>query len=245
MVNFTMLAHNRPRLTKQALASLENTQGANITIYNNGLDDFHGMDDEELQNGEANTSYWVTVFCAGRPNAWTFCGYHPNLGTGESRNMVIKASEETFGRGDYLYLSDNDVFFKPGWLETLIRCYEAAWEYGCRVIGGVGHPYHQPYEGLVQVGDYGVHAVHAQPLQSMLMKWEVWDKYGPFCKTEPGRVCQSEDVDFTNKIIADGGKIGVVSPALIVNTGITNSFGEHIPGWELVKSQCPEGVLCE
>ena len=82
-------------------------------------------------------------------------------------------------------------------------------------------------------------------LQSMLMRWEVWDKYGPFNKTTPGRVCDSEDVEFCRKIHADGFKVGVVSPALIVNTGITNSFGQKIPGWELVKAQCPSGVLCE
>jgi len=79
----------------------------------------------------------------------------------------------------------------------------------------------------------------------MLMRWEVWDKYGPFCETPVGKVCQGEDVDFTNKIRADGYKIGVVDPPLVVNTGITNSFGEKIPGYELVQAQCPPGVICE
>jgi len=36
-----------------------------------------------------------------------------------------------------------------------------------------------------------------------------------------------------------------VSPALVVNCGITNSFGEHIPGWEMVKAQAPAGVIVE
>jgi hypothetical protein len=79
----------------------------------------------------------------------------------------------------------------------------------------------------------------------MLMSWDVYDRFGPFCQTPIDKVCQSEDVDFTNRIRSAGLRIGVVSPALIVATGITNTFGEHIPGWEAVRAQCPEGVVCE
>lgn len=235
MTNVTMLVHNRPRLTRQSLISLGKIdhRTMRVAVLNDASDDYDTV--EFLK-------HWTSSSLSG--GAWLEWKTESH-GTGRARNAVIGASERVFGRGDYLYLSDNDVYFKPGWLEKLIACYEAVWGYGCRVIGGVGHPYHQPYEGIVKVGDYGVHAVHAQPLQSMLMRWEVWDKYGPFCQTPPGKVCQSEDVDFTNKIKADGFKIGVVSPALIVNTGITNSFGEKIPGFELVKSQVPPGVIAE
>ena len=234
MVNATMLVHNRPKLTQQALDSLGNHDGANVTIRLDKLSDKPTFD---------------TVM------PWKIYSPLPRgvllgneIGTGGARNAVIKSSEEAFGRGDYLYLSDNDVFFYPRWLETLIDCYEAAWSSGCRVLGGVGHPYHQHGAtlGICRFNvRYAVQEVMAQPLQSMLMRWEVWDKYGPFCKTEPGRVCQSEDIDLTNKIRADGFKLGVVSPALVVNTGITNSFGEKIVGWELVQKECPPAVLCE
>ena len=235
MVNFTMLAHNRPRLTKQAIESLGEHPDCNVIVRADKWDDDETREilfDWSARNARTGRVVYHTTKYAG---------------TGEARNDGIATSEQAFGRGDYLYLSDNDVFFKPGWLKTLILCYEAVWKHGFKVIGAYNHPYHQPVPPalLMGPGNIEVHQVHALALQSMLMKWEVWDKYGPFCKTEPGRVCQSEDVDFTNKIIADGGKIGVVSPALIVNTGITNSFGKKIPGWELVKAQCPGGVICE
>jgi len=167
-------------------------------------------------------------------------------GTGYLRNKVIERSEVTFGRGDYLYLSDNDVYFKPGWLETLIKCYEYVFDCGFAVLGAYNHPYHRPIASF-QVGNSNlfVKEVQALALQSMLMRWEIWDKYGPFRETPPGRVCMGEDVDFSQKITADGFKLGVVSPALLVNTGITNSCGEKIPGWEMVKAECPEGVICE
>ena len=54
-----------------------------------------------------------------------------------------------------------------------------------------------------------------------------------------------EDVEFAWRIAKDNGKLGVVKPAVIVNTGITNSFGEKIPGWEMVEQEAPPGVLVE
>jgi len=161
------------------------------------------------------------------------------MGTGQLRNLVVRYAEE-FGRGDYLYLSDNDVYFTPGWLKKLISAYESAWPYGFRVMGGYNHPYNQPVERFMN--GYSVNHLASQ---SMLMRWEVWDEFGPFIETPVDKVCQSEDVVFSNKIREAGYKVGVVDPWLVVNTGITNSFGEHIPGWELVKSQAPAGVIVE
>jgi len=166
------------------------------------------------------------------------------LGTGGARNDVVKSSQMAFGRGDYLYLSDNDVYFTPGWLEKLTTCYEEAWSLGYRVIGAYNHPFHQPV--MRHYSHHGqVHEVNALASQSMLMRWKVWDEFGPFVETPIDKVCQSEDVAFSNKIREAGYKVGVVSPWLVVNTGITNSFGEKIPGWKIVKSQCPRGVICE
>jgi len=228
MTNVTMLAHNRLVLTKQAL----NTIGSgefNITIRTDAEMIASLVFEWNDQNARRDTFGYMAH----------------SLGTGQARNCVIGESENHFGRGEYLYLSDNDVFFHPNWLPQLIERYEYAWKYGFRVLGAYNHPYHQPvaYLPIPFMGE--VKEVMALALQSMLMRWSVWDKYGPFCETPVGQVCQGEDVDFTNKIRADGYKLGVVDPPLLVNTGITNSFGEKIPGWELVKAQCPEGILCE
>ncbi len=231
MTNFTLLARDRFVLTKQALDSLTQagTEGMTITI----LDDRSDQPTRDL----------LETYGALR-------NIKP-IGTGQARNIVIAASEQYYGRGDYLYLSDNDVYFQPLWLPAMVRVYEFAERYGFKVIGAYNHPFHHPVFTLpVQHPLLGgqlllIHEVNALATQSMLMRWEVWDKYGPFCQTPVDKVCQSEDVDFTNKIRADGGKLGVVSPALVVNCGITNSFGEHIPGWEMVKRQAPAGVIVE
>src|SRR5262249_230946 len=65
--------------------------------------------------------------------------------TGQARNLGIYWADKYWGRGDYLYLSDNDVYFTSGWLETLIDTIE---DERCRpvikLIGGWNHPYLQP-----------------------------------------------------------------------------------------------------
>lgn len=239
MTNVTMLVHNRAKLTGQALDSLGPTKNFSVTILTDSSDD---------------AADYAVGYTYNKRAKCVETGSEDNLGTGSLRNMVIKQSEEIFGRGDYLYLSDNDVFFKPGWLETLIACYEESWKFGYRILGAYNHPYHQHVgEPLLMPSTHpknswyrtSIREVEALALQSMIMRWSVWDQYGPFDETAPGKVCQGEDTYFAHRITAAGYKLGVVDPPLLVNTGITNSFGERIPGWELVKAQCPEGVICE
>lgn len=256
MTNICMLCATRPRLLKQALESIGDLSDATVTIRD-------AVMNEEVRDF---LSLW-------RINRWDRV-HVPQidripLGTGPARNHAIECSQSFFGRSDYLYLSDDDVWFsRPDWLSILIAAYKAAKPYGYRVIGAYNHPYNRPIDGLhvkfpireplpggamvpgteimTTMYELGmVFPVYALASQSMLMDWETWDKYGPFCDTPAGKVCQSEDVDFSNRVRAAGYKVGVISPALLVNTGITTSFGEKIPGWELVKSMCPEGVLCE
>ncbi len=221
MTNVTMLCHGRMKLTIQALRSMGDVP--NLTVL-----------DDASPGG-------ATLEPASAPNLLVIAN-KVSAGTGAARNQVIAASESRFGRGQYLYLSDNDVcFLTTAWLPILIERYERAWEHGFRVLGAYNHPFHQ--QQLTEVPE--VREVEALALQSMLMRWEVWDAYGPFVPTPVGKVCQSEDVAFARKLKDDGYRIGVISPALVVNTGITNSFGDKIPGWETVKAQVPEGVFCE
>ena len=226
MTNLTMLVHNRPRLTKQALESLDCTAGSGVFV--SILDD--ASDDLEMAKV-------LDGRCVTRNEE--------SRGTGAARNQIIKWTDANVGRGDYLYLSDNDVYFHKDWHGTLIDAYEAAWKQGFRVLGAYNHPFHIPIAKVSVGNGWEVHEVLALALQSMLMRWEVWDKYGPFRETAPGRVCDGEDVDFGNAIRADGFRLGVISPALVVNCGVTNSFGQPIPGADLVRTQAPQGVIVE
>lgn len=252
MINITMLCANRPRLLKQALDSIGDLSNATVTIRDAGMNTETGLVAHDF-------------FCANTGNVVYRTASEP-MGTGPARNKVIEWTEGYFGRGSHLYLSDDDVYFtRPDWLSILVQAYEAAWEQGFRVVGSYNHPFNQPVRwfqyaksisiaGAIPPGtdiaavshEIGrIYEVYALASQSMLMRWDVWDEFGHFCQTPAGKVCQSEDVDFCNRIRAAGFKVGVIYPPLLVNTGITNSFGEPIPGADLVKSQVPQGVLYE
>jgi hypothetical protein len=232
VTNITMLAATRPKLLRQALESIGDLSAATVTIRNAGMN--------------AAVCDTVEYWCEVRKNTSSFI-LTKSYGTGPSRNQAVAMSQGLFGSGEYLYLSDDDVYFlQHDWLKILTTAYREAWEHGFRVIGAYCHPFMRPCAPATRLPSrWNVNEVHALPSQSMFMSWEVWDEFGPFCDTPAGKVCQSEDVDFCNRIRDAGHKVGVIAPPLLVNTGITNSFGEHIPGWELVKSQCPEGVICE
>jgi glycosyltransferase involved in cell wall biosynthesis len=236
VVNFTMQVRDRFTLTKQALESLEASALETMTVTI--LDD----------RSQDETREFLLDWCGKRYCTHLVRNDEP-LGTGQLRNLVISESEKYFGRGDYLAPHDNDVYFKPGWLGALLKGYLYSYDHDFRLLAGYGHPYHLPIATLpVRKGSYvlfNIHEVMAIATQSTFMDWETWDKYGPYCDTPVDKTCQSEDVDFTNKIRADGYKLGVVTPHLIHATALKNTFGQPGPGWELVKAACPEGIICE
>jgi GT2 family glycosyltransferase len=223
-----MLVHARPRLLKQALDSIGDTSEMSIHIYG---------DDPAIE-----VHHVCREFMQDKVGNYTVVG--KSIGTGAARNAVIQSAQ--YYRREYLYLSDDDVaFLRPDWLSIMIAAYEEAWAYGYKVLGAYNHPFHQAIDYRAVGDGIGVYEVQALALQSMLMRWEVWDAYGPFKETPVGAVCQGEDCDFGEKIRKDGGKLGVVFPPLLVNCGITNSFGQPIPGWEMVKKEAPVGVIVE
>src|SRR5438552_13173853 len=97
MTNVTLLARNRFVLTKQALDSLRGTENMTLTI----LDD----------RSDSPTRDLLETYGALR-------NLKP-IGTGQARNIVIAASEQYHGRGEHIYISDNDVYFSRGWLRVL------------------------------------------------------------------------------------------------------------------------------
>ena len=113
MTNVVMLAKNRDRLTYQAVKSLkDNTDPAmyTLTLVDDGGDD--PLSDQLIEwfqwHGEEAQPNWVTVRIT------------PSKGiVGLARNIGIAFSEQYWGRGDWLYLSDNDVAFFPDWLPLM------------------------------------------------------------------------------------------------------------------------------
>lgn len=219
-VNIVMLVKDRPQLTLQAVRTLRrNTPSElfNLTITDDG------------SRHHKEWSEWETP-----PNECSLEIGYPGCGiTGQARNLGIYWAEKYWGRGDYLYLTDNDMYFTPLWLETLTDTYrDIRPEF--KVIGGWNHPFLQPHTKAEWRNRDVIFCTHdAVAGASQLMRWETWDKYGPLDAHAKG-VGQSEDWKFCQDIIKGGGRVGSIYPRVVFNCGVTNSYGQPSPGADIM-----------
>ncbi len=75
------------------------------------------------------------------------------------------------------------------------------------------------------------------------MRWSTWDTYGPLDRTTAPGVCKGEDGGFCDRLVADGGRIGVIHPHVVIHTGLTHLNGMDAPGRKERELMIPEGVL--
>lgn len=217
-VNIVMLVKDRPKLTWQCLRSLaENTPKElyNLTIVNDASRPEMSETLREIAAKSTHVALLENVTSRGI--------------TGQARNLGVYWAERYWGRGEWLYLSDNDVYFTRSWLERLVTEFENYGPtYGYKLIGGWNHPFLQPNEMQPHLS-VKINAHDAVTGASQLMKWATWDKYGPLDAHAKG-VGQSEDWKFCQDIIKDGRLVGSIYPRVVLNCGVTNSFGEPSPG---------------
>lgn len=215
MMNIVMLVRDRPRLTHQALWSLAKHTDVdyNLTI----VDDSSGPDTCEMLRMFAGTHKQVALLRNGTSKGIT----------GQARNLGVYWSEKYWGRGDYLYLSDNDVAFLPHWASCMENVLSNGYKDDLRLLGGARHPYHQPVPHTEHEDWVETDAVAGY---SQLMKWDIWDSYGPLDAHAPG-VCQSEDFAFCQKIRA-WNSVGYITPRVIVDCGLTTTGGGKAIGAE-------------
>lgn len=232
MLNIVMLAKDRPVLTVQALTSLlDNTQGEyNLTIVDDG--------------SAPTTAFIVRDFVEAQHRPTVTVRHATSQGPGKSRNHGIEASQVAFGRGDLLYLCDNDCYFCPAWDTLLLQIWNLAKPAGFRALGGYCHPYQRPVSRWWPTPHHCIDEVEALGLLSWLWEWETWDKHGPFAPS--ATINGSEDWAMSQEIRKHGGKVGSVAPALVVNCGLTGSNGKQSPGADLIfRQHIPEGVVLE
>ncbi len=163
------------------------------------------------------------------------------------KNLGAYYSEQRWGRGDWLYFSDNDVWFAPQWLEKLTTTAAAHEHLGFSLFGGQIHPFHQRIANPPIIKDQkylmSEYAILDGP--SWLMRWNTWDTYGPLQRTTATGVCQSEEVPFCADLVKDGGRIGVIEPRMVVHTGLSQTDGKEAPGAAERRLLIPKGVLAE
>ena len=238
-VNVCMLVRDRPRLTAQALWSLQCAciGPVNLTV----IDDQSQPETRDMLRSVAKASEITAWQAPSNSVQLHLVRNEVSKGTGAARNQAIRESEARFGRSDLLYLSDNDVYFRTAW-DVQLRRAHLIWGSRVKVIGGYCHPYLRPNwsekaAGLTMTGRDAVSGV------SWLLDWATWDRYGEFEAKALG-VRQSEDWEYCQRIHKDGFEVGALDPWVVVHTGRTDSFGEPAPG-AYVASPDFEGVLFE
>jgi glycosyltransferase involved in cell wall biosynthesis len=239
VVNIVMLARNRHRLLEQAFKSLHlhtSPQDYNLTIVDDGSDDFRAC---KLFEYESFFPHVQVVSVHNSPGVLA-----------QLKNVGVAASENFFGRGDYLYLSDCDVYFTDGWLEKLIALYEKAAPMGFRLLGGQVHPFHKPIQDVQSiifpegnVEGLTEHDVLDGP--SWLMKWGTWQNYGPFNRENAPGPCQSEEYPFCQRLRSGRRRIGAANPWVVIHTGLTQTDGKTAPGAKERAGVKVAGVLYE
>lgn len=258
MTNICILMRGRLRLSRQALESLyANTPEKDFicTVVSDSEEDFrvtrllHSyLDHKNFALLEVSNSGHVLA---------------------QLKNLAVGWSSQRFGRGDWLYISDGDVYFCPGWLEKLTEIASQTEREDFRLWGGQIHPFHQPLKPVNEQqfvwravdGKMTEHAILDGP--SWLMRWKTWNEYGPFSRrNEPGP-CRSEEYPFCQRLTAPinggsyrdaesrngqpwgGGRIGVISPHCVIHTGLTQTDGKDAPGRKEREAMIPEGVIAE
>lgn len=229
MTNIVMLVRDRFKLTEQALSSLYHhtpREEYTLTIVDDGSQDFR-------------TRLMCIQYTTGPKGLYVRLENSGHV-LGELKNIGVYASDRRFGRGDYLYLSDNDVYFTPAWLKKLIQFEMYLDPNENHLVGGQIHPFHQQPKKPIQVLDG----------PSWLLHWGTWDAVGGFQRGAAPGVCQSEEYPFCDTLINIlGGDIRVPDPHVVIHCGLTNSDGKDAPGRKEREAQLQEwilkGVYCE
>jgi hypothetical protein len=224
--NVVLLVRDRPELTRQAITTMIThapPDSFNLTI---------------VDDGSAAETHLTIVHSTMHSNvqvrSYILSLYPPCGIVGLARNLGILASERIFGRGEFLYLADNDAAYMPRWLETLTNALTIAEPHGVRLVGGYNHPFMGANTHLPLSIDVRTHDA-VQGL-SQLMRWETWEKYGPFDSHAQG-TNQSEDWAYCQRIKAAGYPVGSVYPRVVLNCGLLDSYGRPCVGYDAVRAE--------
>lgn len=222
MVSIIVLVYNRLNLTRQTLDSLWSSLKPTPVDYELIVVDNGSVPAiKNLLHQEYEGFHLITLT--------------KNIGVGAGKNLGVSHS-----RGDWLYISDNDMYFHPGWLPDLLNTANRFPE--AKIIGAFRHPHH----GVIKVHDRS-NVLFEQSDQQVGSSWfltrSTWDQFGPL---DEGVDYGVDDVNFCNRVAAKKFWLGSILPYKVYHCGLKNSDGDWSPGGEFRLTQShPRGVIIE
>ena len=221
MINIVCLTRDRKILFDQTIESLyANTPKGSFTLT--------------IVDDSSNPPVKIS-----RPGLWVV-----NLASSlhvlsQLKSLGVAWSEQTFKRGDWLSIIDNDCFFKSSWSEKMIRLANETEPLGFRLWGGQNHPFHWKFatecslpSGLKFGDNWTLAGTH------MFMRWNTWDTFKSTLQSSRPGPCAGEDVKFCKAIKAAGWKIGtpLSSDEYVIDCGLRQTDGSESPGMSVKQS---------
>lgn len=131
---------------------------------------------------------------------------------------VTRALGVSISDTEYLYFTDNDVYFTDGWLEKLFKIYE--YQPNAGIIGGRTHAYHKV------LATFPTHKLTDQQSgYSTLMTKTMWNKCGLARK-------RFDDVGLAEAVLSHGHSIAQPIEPVLYHCGLTRSDGLQVIGYE-------------
>jgi glycosyltransferase involved in cell wall biosynthesis len=139
----------------------------------------------------------------------------------------------------YVYHSDNDMYFLPGWLEKCIDLKENQGYKDLTIVGPYCHPYLQENKDMAEKQD-DFYCVDANSGNSWFMETKDYLDYGLI---EHEGIMNSEDWEMCQRIRKDKKFCVALREKLVIHCGITNSRGEASVGADLLLNEISEAKV--
>ena len=215
-----LITRDRNKLLAQTINSLvKNTPKElyDLIVVDDGSSDVEGL----IQQKEAGTISDLVLTNFGSPS--------------KCRNVGAEIARK---KGyEYLYHTDNDMYFLPGWLE---RCYEIKNKEGFTIIGPYCHPFMQNNEDFFPYNENRYATVDAVSGNSWFISTKDYFGYGLH---ETEGIMASEDWEMCQRIRKDRKLVVRLTPHMVLHCGVTNSRGEASVGADIMVEELSKAKI--
>jgi len=143
-------------------------------------------------------------------------------------------------RYKYVYHTDNDMYFLPGWLEKCIDLKENKGWKDLAIIGPYCHPYLQENNDILENKSEDFYTVDANSGNSWFMETKDYLHYGLI---EHEGIMNSEDWEMCQRIRKDKKFCVALRDKMVLHCGITNSRGEPSVGADLLLEELSKAKI--